>query len=107
MNVTTTSLKELLGTDFERRREPRTRVDIAGKLKSLDPVTSIGPSTPVRIVEISRGGLRILVNRDFLPQSLVQIIASNQIMMGKVRHSTPVEGGFHVGIQLVEMLQPS
>jgi hypothetical protein len=37
----------------------------------------------------------------------VQVIASNQIMMGQVRHSTPVEGGFDVGVQLLEMIQPS
>ncbi len=107
MGISTENLRSQSNDVFERRREPRTRVDIAARLKSVDPVTSIGPSTTVRIVEISRSGLKISVDKEFLPKTLVQIIASNQIMMGQVRHSTPVEGGFHVGVQLLEMIQPS
>jgi hypothetical protein len=107
MSVTTENLRSQPEETFERRREPRTRVDIPARLKSVDPVTSIGPSTVVRIVELSRNGLKIKVDHGFLPKSLVQVIASNQIMMGQVRHSTPVEGGFHVGVQLLEMIQPS
>ncbi len=107
MSVTTENLRPQPNEDFERRRERRTRVDIPARLKSVDPVTSIGPSTTVRIVEISRSGLKILVDKDFLPKTLVQIIASNQIMMGQVRHSRRVDGGFHVGVQLLEIIQPS
>jgi len=107
MSVSTENLRSQPIADFERRREPRTRVDIPARLKSVDPVTSIGPSATVRIVEISRSGLKIFVDKDFFPKTLVQIIASNQIMMGQVRHSTRVEGGFHMGVQLLEMIQPS
>ena len=107
MSVSTENLRSQPNADFERRREPRTRVDIPARLKSVDPVTSVGPSATVRIVEISRSGLKIFVDKDFFPKTLVQIIASNQIMMGQVRHSTRVEGGFHMGVQLLEMIQPS
>jgi hypothetical protein len=107
MSITTENLGSQTEEAFERRREPRTRVDIPARLKSVDPVTSIGPSASVRIVELSRNGLKILIDKEFFPKTLVQIIASNRIMMGQVRHSTPVEGGFHVGVQLLEMIQPS
>jgi hypothetical protein len=107
MSVTTENLRSQSEATFERRREPRTRVDIPARLKSVDPVTSIGPSTVVRIVELSRNGLKIRVAHSFLPKTLVQVIASNQIMMAQVRHSTPVEGGFDIGVQLLEMIQPS
>src|ERR1035438_2042980 len=39
----------------ERRGEPRVPVSFPGRLKLLDPVTSIGPPHDVQVVEISLG----------------------------------------------------
>jgi hypothetical protein len=77
-------------------------VDIAARLKSLDPVTSIGPSTPVRIVEIVTGALKLRVGHSYVPHAVVQIIAGHRVMMGEVRCCEPSTDGFQLEVTLVE-----
>jgi hypothetical protein len=99
MDTLSASNSELLGRPVDRRREPRDEANFRGRLKSLDPVTSIGPSTVVQIVEISRHGLKVFVTRPYLPNTLVQLTMFHEVTNGKVRHCTAVHGGFHVGIE--------
>ncbi len=86
----------------ERRREKRISVGIRARMKSVDPVTSLGPSLTVEVVELSRGGLKIKTPRELLPGSLVQVIAGSRIMLGKVRHCTRIDEGFALGVELVK-----
>ena len=88
----------------ERRGEPRFAVSIPAKVKSLDPVTSIGPSTSATVVEISRNGLRLRAPRTLLPGTVVQIMASKKILLGKVKHCRPSGEDFLVGVRLTESL---
>jgi hypothetical protein len=95
------------GCDIERRSETRVRVDIAARMKSINPLTSTGPSTRVRIIEISYHGMKLRVHREMLPGGLVQIIVGDRILMGKVRHARPVGADFEVGIRLTERIPSS
>jgi PilZ domain len=107
MDPSTASLTEL-GRDesgaqsIERRREPRTEVDIRGRVKSINPLTSTGPSTVVQIVEISRHGLKLFVTRPYIVNMLVQITIGSQFIMGKVRHCTKLDKGYHVGVERIK-----
>jgi PilZ domain len=86
----------------ERRSEHRSEVNLRGRIKSFNPLTSSSLSTGVRIIEISRRGLKIEATLPYIPYSLVQVTIGNQMVMGEVRHCTQIESGFHVGIEKVD-----
>lgn len=88
---------------MERRREIRSPANIRARLKSLNPVTSIGPSTVAQIVEVSEHGLKIRVNRPLTIGATVQILAEGKIILGRVRHCLSVDMDYHIGIQIVEL----
>ena len=95
------------GCDIERRSETRVRVDIAARMKSLNPLTSSGPSTRARIIEISYHGMKLRVHREMLPGGLVQVIVGDKILMGTVRHARCLGSEFEVGIRLTERIPSS
>jgi hypothetical protein len=76
-------------------------------MKSINPLTSTGPSSRVRIVEISYQGMKIRVHREMLPGGLVQIIVGDQVVMGTVRHARRCGSDFEVGIRLTERIPSS
>jgi hypothetical protein len=103
MDTLSATNSEILDRPIDRRREPRDEANIRARLKSLNPVTSNGPSTVVQVVEISRHGLKIFVTRPYLPNALVQLTMYHEVINGKVRHCTGVHGGFHVGIETTKL----
>jgi hypothetical protein len=110
--MNTRALLETAGTaesagTLERRSEPRVRVDIAARLKCLNPLISTGPSARVRIVEISYHGMKLRVGRELLLGGLVQIIVTGKILMGTVRHIERREDEFEVGVRLTERIPSS
>jgi hypothetical protein len=99
----TSALSEALGI-IEQRSEPRVRVDIAARLKCLNPLLSTGPSSHARIVEISYHGMKFRVTRELPVGGLVQIIVSGKILMGTVRHAQRAGSEFEIGIRLTERI---
>ncbi len=89
----------------EKRQEPRIRVSFSGRLKLLDPVTSIGPPHDVRVIEISRGGLKIQTLRYLIPNTLVQVHFNGSATLGKVRFCIRSENGYTAGIERVQDFQ--
>ena len=87
----------------ERRRESRFRVNIPAKIKGLEPVTSLGPSTAATVVDLSRGGLKLLVDREYLPKSCVQVFAFHEILLGQVTHCSQYGAQFEVAVKLREV----
>jgi hypothetical protein len=85
----------------ERRREPRVPVSFAGRLKLLDPVTSIGPPHDIEVIEISIHGLKIRTPRPLLAKTLVQIRFDNKTLLGEVRYCMRVDSEYHAGIKQV------
>jgi hypothetical protein len=86
----------------ERRSEPRISVNFAGRLKLLDPLTSVGPPHDVHIIEISRTGLKIQTPRYLIPNTIVQVHFNGLAKLGKVRYCSRSESGYAAGIQQVE-----
>jgi hypothetical protein len=82
-------------------------VDIAARMKSINPLTSTGPSSRVRIIEISYHGMKLRVPREMLPGGLVQIIVGDKILMENVRHTRTAGADFEVGIRLTERIPSS
>lgn len=99
MKPLSASVSGVVDPDVERRRETRSKVKVRAKLKSLDPVTSLGPSTVVEVIETSRHGLKVFATRAYLPNSQVLVTMFPEIISGTVRHCAAVDGGFHVGIE--------
>ena len=96
-----------MGCDIERRSETRVRVDIAARMKSLNPLTSTGPSSRVRIIELSYHGMKIRVPREMMPGGLVQVIVTDKVLMGTVRHARRCGTEFEVGVRLTERIPSS
>src|SRR5665213_280904 len=103
MATLSASNRQAVGWPADRRTEPRDAVNVRARLKSLDPVTSIGPSTVVKVIEISRRGLKIFVHRLVVPNSVVQVTMFHEVITGRVRHCTAVPGGFHIGIDRAKL----
>jgi hypothetical protein len=89
-------------TGPERRSEPRVQVSFTGRLKLLDPVTSVGPPHDVQVVEISHSGLKIRTPRYLIPKTLVQVHFSGQAMLGEIRWCNRTDAGYDAGIKKVD-----
>lgn len=81
----------------ERRIEPRVSVSFPGRLKLLDPVTSVGPPHDVLVIEISRNGLKIRTPRYLIPKTLVQIHFNGKSTLGEVRYCNRTGSGISRG----------
>jgi hypothetical protein len=86
----------------ERRSEPRVQVSFPGRLKLLDPVTSVGPPHNVQVIEISRHGLKIRTPRHLIPKTLVQIHFDGKTLLGEVRYCMKTDSEYHAGIKQVQ-----
>jgi hypothetical protein len=89
----------------ERRSEPRVAVNFAGRLKLLEPLTSVGPPHDVQIIEISRSGLKIRTPRFLIQETLVQIHFNGAATLGKVRYCAKTDSGYLAGIKRVQDFQ--
>ena len=88
--------------DNERRSEPRIPVNFPGRLKLLDPLTSVGPPHDVEVIEISRKGFKIRTPRYLIPKSLVQIRFGGKAMLGEVRYCVKTDSAHQAGIKQVQ-----
>jgi PilZ domain len=101
--ATQTNTSTPFGQTMERRHEIRIPTDVRARLKSLDPVTSLGPSTVAQIIEVSDHGLKVRVDRPLTIGASVQILAAGRIVLGRVRHCLSLDTDYHIGIQVVEL----
>lgn len=86
--------------DSDRRREMRFRVDEPATVHVLLAPAS---RTDGRIIEASKGGLKLRVGRPLLPGALLQVRSEDTIAMGEVRHCVRVGSEFEVGVQLIDV----
>jgi hypothetical protein len=89
-------------TGPERRSGPRVPVSFPGRLKLLDPVTSVGPPHDVHVVEISRGGFKIRTPRFLITKTLVQVRFNGKGLLGEVRYCVKTDTGYLAGIKQVQ-----
>ena len=89
----------------ERRSEPRVPVRFPGRLKLLDPVTSVGPPHDVQVIEISRTGLKVQTSLYLIPNTLIQVHFNGSSTLGRVRYCVRAESGYVAGIHRVQDFQ--
>ncbi len=89
-------------TGPERRSEPRVPVNSPGRLKPVDPVTSVGPPHHVQVVEISRNGLKVRTPRYLIPKTLIQVHFNGKTVLGEVRYCVKAEPEYYAGIRVVQ-----
>lgn len=86
----------------DRRTDVRHPSDQPATIKFLNPVQS-SADVSARVLEISRGGLKLRVNRPLMPGTLVQIRFGGKLLMGEVRHCDPAGDEYHAGIRLQDV----
>jgi hypothetical protein len=88
----------------ERRSDPRSLADQPATIKLLSPLEAAS-RIPARIIEISRSGLRLRVERGLMPGAIVQIRVGEKLLMGEVRYSNPEGEKFQVGVRLHDVFE--
>ena len=58
----------------------------------------------VRVLDVSRNGLRLSTDTQLLRGTLVQIYIKNIVAMGEVRHCVRIGDEYHAGIRLDDVL---
>jgi hypothetical protein len=86
----------------ERRKHPRRECDIAARVKLIDPLVSLSPSAPARVLNRSADGLKIRVARPVLVGALVHVRMAGQIFGGEVRYCMSNGTEFDIGVRIVQ-----
>jgi len=84
----------------DKRVEPRIPVNFPGRLKLLDPLTSIGPPHDVVVLELSRSGLKVRTLRFLIPRTLVQLRFNNKTVLAEVRYCEKKESSYEAGFEI-------
>ena len=90
--------------DGERRRHPRMATDNPASVQILNPFSA--GIWDVRIVDVSRSGLRAHSPKSLLPGSLVKVRMQYSVACGDVRYCIPAENGFYAGVRLHDYFVP-
>jgi hypothetical protein len=91
----------------DRRKHPRVLMDVPARVKLVNPLETMGPSTPARVVEISRSGMKVRTRRDFMIGAAIQVIVKETFYLGTVRHTRQRDDAFDVGVRLNETIRSS
>jgi len=70
------------------------------RVKVLDPITSLGPSAPARLMAISESGMHVRVTNPIFVGALVQVRSSEISTFGRVRYCIPVGSEFQIGVKV-------
>jgi len=86
----------------ERRADPRHPTNRPATIKLLNPLQTL-TDVSVRVLEISRLGLKLCVNQPLMPGTLVQIRFNGKLLLGEVRYCKAVGDDFHAGVRLQDV----
>ena len=84
----------------ERRIFPRFVTDDTATVKPLSPGSSV--QSEMRVLNVSKGGLKLCVGQFLDPGTLVEIHLRDEITVAEVRYCVRTNQGFHVGVKLQE-----
>ena len=84
----------------ERRREGRFPADEVAKMKVLSP---LGENSKVRVLDISKGGLKLRVPEQLQPGTLIQVHLKSAIAMAEVRYCVAAEQAFDAGLKFLDV----
>jgi hypothetical protein len=82
----------------DKRRYPRVVTNEAASMQALNPFSL--DIWDVRIVNVSRGGLRTYTPRNLMPGSLIKMKMRYSVACGDVRYCVPADKGFYAGVRL-------
>ena len=82
----------------EKRRYPRVATDEPATIQVLNPF--MGEAWDVRIVDVSKGGLRTHTPKPLEPGSLIKVKMQFSVACGDVRYCVPGDKGFYAGVRL-------
>ena len=81
----------------ERRAFPRFETNDTATLTYLDP--AFPEVASVRVLDVSKGGLKLWTNQSLDPGAQVQIHRGDEIAAADVRYCVPAKQGFHAGVK--------
>jgi len=87
-------------SEEEAAGNPRVNSNTAAKIKVLDPITSLGPSSPAHLMNASPQSLHVRVPRFIFIGALVHVRSSIGLAFGHVRYCIPAGPEFQIGVKL-------
>ncbi len=60
--------------------------------------------TDIRIIEVSKRGLKLLVPHFVQSHSIIQVRVNGVIALGEVRYCAPAAAGFHAGLSIQDVV---
>ncbi len=90
--------------DGERRRQPRLATNDPASVQILHPFSA--DIWDVRIVDVSKSGLRAHTPKSLLPGSLIKVKMQYSVACGDVRYCIPADNGFYAGVRLHDYFVP-
>jgi anti-sigma factor RsiW len=87
----------------ERRSSPRIPSNDPARLHLFNPFSTA--RSDVRVLDVSKHGLKLHVPEFLAPGSMVQIHLATSIALGEVRYCLPAAAGFHVGVRLEDVFE--
>jgi hypothetical protein len=88
----------------ERRSDPRSARDQPAIIKLLNPLETAS-RIPARVIETSRGGLRVSLDRALMPGTVVQIRVGEKSLLGEVRYCNSDGEKFFAGVRLQDVFE--
>ena len=70
------------------------------RLKMVEPLATMGPSSPCEILESSASTLRLLAKRQMFPGSKVQVVTPERIMFGEVIWAAASDAAFEITVEV-------
>ncbi len=78
------------------------------KTGTIHPVSPGGRETMTAyVIDISKRGMKVRVEREFEIGDKVQVLLTDLIVLGEVRHCSPSHGRFHLGLEVINVLLPT
>ena len=84
----------------ERRLEVRIATDEPARMKVLQP---LGPAIEIRVLDVSRSGLKISVPEMLAPGTVIQIHMKTAIAFAEVRYVSPCGDDLHAGVRFQDV----
>ena len=88
-------------TGREKRRHPRTATNDPAVLTVLQH--GPGSRTKIRILDASKQGLKLLVSRELLRGTMVQIHVRDLFILAEVRYCRAAGKAFHAGVMIQDV----
>jgi len=73
---------------------------IDARMKVIDPLISMGPSTPVRVIQWSESEVGIRVPGDVFVGAMIHLRMPDRMIFGEVRYCVPVREEFQIRVRV-------